>query len=168
MARSNGKRRMIQTGFVAVGLAVIAVGVIWFLHLGSQFNEIGAPRFGMRSFMLRNGSHIFVKREVRGQNFDVVSISKDSNECKSANPETDLIFKYDANPLTISQSGDTLVVFWNGAFGQPKQPIPDVVVKQSTTGSIPFASGETDSRSVQSIDIPLDSIRRGSGECSKN
>jgi hypothetical protein len=155
-------------GFIAVGIAVLVVGVLWFLRLGTQLDEIGASRFGMRVLTLRNGSRIFLKREVRGQNFDVVFISRDSNECRSANPETDLIFKYDANPLTVSQSEDTLIVFWNGAFGQPKQPFANIVVKRGMPRSLSSTSRETDMRSVQSINIPLDTVRRGSGECVEN
>jgi hypothetical protein len=107
---------------------------------------------------------LYAKREVRGQNFDVVAISKNLKACESANPYIDLIFRYDANPLAVSKSGETLIVFWAGTYEPPKQPIPNVIVNQANP-SFSSKVRNPDRGDVQSIDIPLEYSRHGAGEC---
>ena len=139
-----------------------------FTRLGATADDIGASRFGMHVITMPQGNDIHAKREVRGQNFDVVAISKNPKVCESANSDTDLIFKYDANPLTISESGNTLIVFWTGALKRPTRAIDNVVVKQASPDTQSSDVETIDKRNVQLIDIPLDHVRRGTGECTKD
>jgi len=114
---------------------------------------------------LNNGSRVYLKREVRGQNFDVVAVSENPNACESANPDTDLIFKNDANPLTVSQSDAALTIFWAWGFNQPKFPLAHVVVKDVRPDSL--SSQDRASMNVQLIDIPMEFEKRGNGDCTK-
>jgi hypothetical protein len=158
---------LISALFGGLGLLLVAA-LVFFLRLGAKVDDIGASRFGLQVITMPQGDEIYAKREVRGQNFDVVAISKNPKVCESANPHTDLIFKYDANPLTISKSGDTLIVFWTGTLKQPTRAIGNVLVKQARPDTQSSNVGNIDTRNVQLIDIPLDHVRRGTGECTKD
>jgi hypothetical protein len=155
MAKSNGKRAMVLycLGAIALGLVLLVLGFL--RHLASQVDEIGASDFGERMIHLNNGNVIYLKREARGLNFDVVAVSENPNVCESANPETDLIFKYDANPLNVSQSEDKLTIFWAwGEVNQPKHHLTNVAVKNVRPDSL--SPEDRASMKVQRIDIPME------------
>ena len=159
-----GKRAIALFGLgIFVTLFLLAMSVI--RHFQIQVDEIGASSFGERVISLRDGSRIYLKREARGLNFDVVSVSENANICDSANPGTDLIFKYDANPLTISQSEGRPIIFWAGAFSRPKNPLAQVLVKNVRPDSL--SSGDKASMKVEQIDIPLEFEKIGDGDCKK-
>jgi hypothetical protein len=167
MVEAISRKRIVLICASAAGLGLLVVAVMFLLRLGAKVDDIGASRFGIRRIATVEGEELWAKREVRVQNFDVVAISKNLKVCESANPDTDLIFKYDANPLTVSKSGETLIVFWTGTFEQPKQAIPNVVVKQ-VKPSPSSEVGNPDKGDVQSINIPLEYGRHGTSECTRD
>jgi hypothetical protein len=163
MAEATRKRRTILIGATATALGLLVVALVFFLRLGARVDDIGASRFGMQMLEMPNGRQLYAKREVRGQNFDVVALSANANPCEPANPETDLIFRYDGNPLMISRSGDDLIVLRTGSYEEPKQRIPNLEVKQVQSDSA--APKVTGVENTQSINIPLQFARRGTDQC---
>jgi hypothetical protein len=159
MAEATRKRRTVLIGATATALTLLLVALVFFLRLGRRIDDIGASRFGMQTIEMPNGRQLYAKREVRGQNFDVVAISGNANPCEPANPEMDLIFRYDGNPLMVSRSGDNLIVFRAGAYEEPKQRIPNLEVRRVQSDSV--AGGDN----IQSINIPLRFTRFGTDQC---
>jgi hypothetical protein len=148
-------------------LLVIAIGaLIRWSRVGVRINNIGASYYGIRPINSPQGQ-LYAKREARGQNFDVVAISKNPSICTPANPDTDLIFRYDADPLLVSESPDTLFVYWSGAVAQPKTSLPGVIVKQVKPGSSKSEIKNLDSK-IREIEIPLEYMRHGTGACTQN
>jgi hypothetical protein len=150
---------------VAIGLGLLLFVFHSVRKLGLQMNEIGASSFGERVIHMGDGRSIYLKHEARGQNFDVVSVSENPNVCDSASAEADLIFKYDANPLTISQSENDLIIFWAWGFSQPKHPLVHVLVKNVRPDSL--SSEDKASMKVQQIDIPLEFEKVKDGDCKR-
>jgi hypothetical protein len=156
---------MLLYTLVSIGLCALLAALGFSLYIGSQLDEIGASIFGERMIQLSNGSRMYLKREARGLNFDVVAISSNPDICASANSETDLIFRYDANPLTVSQSPESLTILWDGGFSQPKHSLPNVIVKDIRPDSL--SPKDRASMNIQLIDIPLEFKKRGKGDCTK-
>jgi len=165
MARSPGKYMSAPVSLIAIGFGVVILAFVFLRHLVLDLNEIGASRFGEKVIQLGNGSRIYIKRETRGLNYDVVAVSKNQNVCVSADPETDLVFKYDVSPLAISQSEDMLLIFWAGGVNQPKHPLSGVVVKNVRPDSL--SAEDIASMKVQQIDVPLEFEKTGSSDCKK-
>lgn len=163
MAEATKKRRTVLIWAASTTLGLLLVALVFFLRLGARVDDIGTSRFGMQTIEMPNGRQLYAKREVRGQNFDVVAISGNANPCEPANPGMDLIFRYDGNPLMISRSGDNLIVLRTGAYEEPKQRIPNLEVKHVQSGSA--APKVTEAGNLQSINIPLQFARRGTDQC---
>lgn len=163
-SKKKWKRRFLITVSSAVGL-LIGVALLW-LKVGAAIDGIGETYYGIRPISTPDGQ-LYVRREARGQNLDVVAISRNSSVCESANPDTDLIFKYDANPLLISESKDALFVYWGGVVAQPRTPLNGVAVKQVKPGSSKSEIKSLNNQ-IREIDIPLEYVRRGTGACSRN
>jgi len=159
------RKRVFLLSVLAVIAGFLLVAMVFLLRLRKTVGEIGASRFGIQKIGMPQSGVLYAKRETRGQNFDVVAISRNPNACESANPNTDLIFKYDGNPLTFTRSGDTLIVLRRGGYEMPKQGLANVEVKQIGPGEIETESSSA--KKIQSIDIPLQFARHGPNRCDR-
>jgi len=109
-------------GFAVFGCLVAVVLGLSIAYIVSTrgVDNIGHSQFGTVEIPLGSGKVIYARREVRGLNYDVLALSPDSNTCAHANPQTDIIFRYDGTPLYLTRNRVGVAVYRYGSVEIPR------------------------------------------------
>ncbi len=57
-----------------------------------------SPEYGIESLKIADDQDVFFKREIRGQNYDVLVLSPSIDHCGNPNPKSDYIFRGQGPP----------------------------------------------------------------------
>lgn len=134
---------------------IMLVGVFWYMTRG--FGQIGQSQFGMVALSPSGGAPLYAHREVRGLNYDVVTLSPSSEFCSTPNLQTDYLLRYDGSPLYLSQHQGRTVVYRYGSIELPKamQNNCGVAIEQLTFKEFQVLKQTYRSRGIERIDVPV-------------
>ena len=92
-----------------------------------------APLFGLTKISVAGGKTIYLKRQVRGLNYDELAISANGNLCTPADSDTDYIYR-EQGPFLVfySVSNGQLTIYNNAPLSEPRYDIPGVKVVVKT------------------------------------
>jgi hypothetical protein len=133
------------------GLGVVLLG--W---LGCQDLR---PKYGVFSLRASGGETLYFKREVRGLNYDVLTLSVDKDHCKKPDPSRDYVFD-DLGPHTIYYriEGDVLTLYLTIPATPPRNFQSQIKVEQREMAPLEFAkvANNHKERGLTLLDVPLD------------
>ena len=69
-----------------------------------------SPEYGVLPLKLSESQEVYLKREIRGQNYDVVVLSPNKDHCSEADPKSDYIFRGHSS-IFYKIEGNTLILF---------------------------------------------------------
>jgi hypothetical protein len=75
---------------------------------------------GVKEIMLPDGSRVYLRREVRGRNYDILGLSATGDVCRKLNERTDYIYP-EMGPLTVyyAESEGALVLYSTSELKEP-------------------------------------------------
>jgi hypothetical protein len=88
------------------------------------------PGYGFVTLRNSEGEEFYIKREVRGQNYDVVVISNNKDFCSNPNPRVDYIFRGQSNSLYFKLENNVLHLYSSAPDNSSKDNYLPVKIKQ--------------------------------------
>jgi hypothetical protein len=116
---------------------VTCASVLFLLGAGSCVDL--SPEYGVLSLKISASQEVYFKREVSGQNYDVLVLSPSKDHCGQPNPKSDYIFQGGPSGIYYKIEDGTLTLF-------------------STIAATPPESGNFPIRVVQNEMHPLDFV----------
>jgi hypothetical protein len=116
--------------------------VLWLLFstlAGCEMMPNGASERGMRRIVASDGARVYIKREVRGQNYDALGISLDGDPCRSLDPAVDHIFAA-MGPLVVYCRVDAgvLTTYSTTALNAPARPMRAIHIENHVLDPLAF------------------------------
>ena len=160
MAASNRNKGLL---LLCLGAACVIALIVLYKRLSTSAETIGRSQFGTVAITMSNGIVIYARRESRGLNYDVLSLSPNANPCATANPETDYIFRYDGSPLYLGHGQGDLTVYRYGSVEIPKSPPTSVTVnvKHLTFDEFQSVRESYQKRNIEKLEVLLNTNADG-------
>jgi hypothetical protein len=117
-----------------------------------------SPEYGVASLKIADGRNLYFKREVRGQNYDVLVLSTNKELCAEPNPQTDYIFSSHAVTIFYKFEGDTLSLFLTSPAKAPQDFQAPIRVAQNVISNPEFIElkEKYKERGLAQLDVRLD------------
>jgi hypothetical protein len=133
-----------------------------FLILGTTCCTNLSPKYGLTVLRGTGDTDLYLKREVRGLNYDVVVLSTNKDHCAAPNADSEFIFASDPLPIYYSFDGNTLKLFLTSLVAQPSEFRSSVKVVQTHLSPSEFAEIQKNfrERGLERLDIPIDNKLR--------
>lgn len=147
--------------FVVIGLLVLvaaAAGFVWLYRLPDL-----RPRYRVVEINLPGGQHAYFKREMRGLNYDGVTLSSDPRPCVPPNEGVDYVFKsLDPLPIFWKVDGATLHIYSGNVPTMPPSNkfSVDVIHHELAADELRELAKEPGTRGLTKLDIALDDQSR--------
>jgi hypothetical protein len=153
MAASNRNKGLL----LCLGAACVLALIVLYERLSTSAETVGRSQFGTVAIPMPNGVVIYGRRESRGLNYDVLSLSPNPNPCATANPETDYIFRYDGSPLYLGHGQNDLTVYRYGSVEVPKSQLPSATInlKHLTFDEFQSVRESYQKKNIEKLDVPL-------------
>jgi hypothetical protein len=117
-----------------------------------------SPKYGFLSLRSPQNAELYLKREVRGLNYDVLALSTNKDYCKEPNASSEFIFASDPLPMYYSFEGNTLNLFLTSVAAQPADFQSAIRVVQHRLSPSEFTDVQKSfkARGLELLDVPID------------
>ncbi len=116
------------------------------------------PEYGVMSLDGSQGQKLYFKREVRGQNYDVLTLSTDDDYCREPDETKDYVFGAHATKIFYKQSAGQLDLYMTSPSKTPTEFDSAIRITQHRLSPLEFAELDKNYRELGYvlIDVKLD------------
>ena len=117
-----------------------------------------SPEYGVLSLKTAASQEVYFKREVRGQNYDVLVLSASKDHCERPNPKFDYIFRGGPSRIYYKTEDGTLILFLTIAAISPESGSFPITVVQNEMHPLDFVDLEKNHQNLglQRLEVKID------------
>lgn len=132
--------------------------ILSFFAAGCDFGSGFGPEYGVSEIKSPGGETLYFRREVKGRNYDALSLSKDPDYCSEPDPNEALIFR-GMGPITIYYEfkGEELHLYSAGETNKPRNFSERVklVVHDISNPEYIELNDNYRERGLEKLDVPI-------------
>lgn len=122
--------KKIKKAFTIIGILVIVGFGIWMHLVYSEVPELKPNTIIKKVHSELLNESIYLRKESRGLNYDVTTITKNSQYQYKPNPKEDYVYGSSGTPIFFNLTGDTLIVYTYTLAKTPSQMTTKFKIKQ--------------------------------------
>lgn len=117
-----------------------------------------SPEYGVLNLKISASQEVYFKREVRGQNYDVLVLSPSKDHCGEPDPKSDYIFQGGPSGIYYKVENGTLTLFLTIAAIPPESGSFPIKVVQNKAHPLDFVDIKKNYQNLglQRLDVKID------------